>query len=54
MKAVCYDCPDRKVGCHSTCEAYKKFAEQREQINHARFVEHELLYGERNRKNEQR
>ena len=33
MKAACYDCPNRKVGCHSTCEAYKKFAEARTQHN---------------------
>lgn len=22
MKQVCKDCPDRVVGCHSTCERY--------------------------------
>lgn len=22
---TCYDCPDRYIGCHSSCEKYKKF-----------------------------
>ena len=27
-KNNCMDCPDRKVGCHSTCESYKRFREE--------------------------
>ena len=34
MKVPCKDCPNRYVGCHSKCEAYKEFnrhcEEQRE------------------------
>lgn len=33
MNCVCHECPDRKVGCHSTCDAYKKFSEERMQHN---------------------
>lgn len=25
MKAPCYKCPDRKLGCHSNCSKYKSF-----------------------------
>lgn len=28
MNAPCKDCKDRKLGCHSTCEKYKKFDEE--------------------------
>lgn len=28
MLAPCKDCKERKVGCHSTCEAYKEFQRQ--------------------------
>lgn len=27
--SVCKDCPDRQIGCHSTCERYKEQSEQR-------------------------
>lgn len=29
----CKDCPDRKVGCHSTCEGYLKRCKKRDEIN---------------------
>lgn len=25
VKTPCYECKDRKVGCHSICEKYKKY-----------------------------
>lgn len=28
----CIDCKDRKVGCHSNCEKYKKFKKYRNNI----------------------
>lgn len=28
MDAPCKDCPDRVVGCHSSCEKYKAFREE--------------------------
>lgn len=27
-KAPCKDCPDRQVGCHSTCEKYIEFKKE--------------------------
>ena len=32
-KAPCKDCPDRKVGCHSTCEKYLEFRKERDELN---------------------
>lgn len=29
MIAPCKNCPDRKVGCHATCEKYIAFQEER-------------------------
>ena len=34
--APCRDCPDRKPNCHSTCEKYLKFREEREKVYKAR------------------
>lgn len=28
MRVPCKDCPDRKLGCHSICEKYIKYAEE--------------------------
>lgn len=30
MIAPCKDCPDRVVGCHSTCERYKDYREEKD------------------------
>ena len=30
MNAPCKDRPNRSVGCHSTCEKYKAFREERD------------------------
>lgn len=44
------DCPNRKSGCHSTCEKYKKYNEFRRHINQERlkynngFYEYEGFY----------
>ncbi len=27
------DCPNRKVGCHSTCEKYLAFKKEKERVN---------------------
>lgn len=44
MAAPCKDCKDRFVGdgtnCHSTCEKYLAFKEERESISAARQVEY--------------
>jgi len=38
--APCKDCPDRKVDCHSECEKYKQFSEERKSISRMRIEEH--------------
>ena len=30
MRAPCHKCPDRAVGCHSSCSAYLIYHEERE------------------------
>lgn len=32
MKVPCHDCADRVVGCHSSCERYKLYAEECKRI----------------------
>lgn len=29
----CYKCTKRHIGCHSTCEGYKKYAEKTKKLN---------------------
>ena len=29
----CFNCTDRKIGCHSTCESYKQFREYKDALN---------------------
>lgn len=36
MNVPCYNCPDRCVGCHSTCEKYKAFRAVCDKANEAR------------------
>lgn len=36
MKIPCKDCPNRVFGCHSKCQAYKDFAEERRKILEAK------------------
>lgn len=33
IKCACKNCNDRKVGCHATCEKYKKFKEKTSEMN---------------------
>lgn len=35
MTCKCKNCTDRYVGCHSTCEDYKKFQEENEKAKKA-------------------
>lgn len=30
---TCKDCPDRAVGCHSTCEGYKHRCQKQKELN---------------------
>ena len=32
MKPPCKDCPDRQVGCHSTCEKYLLYKSELDKI----------------------
>lgn len=32
MKAPCYGCEKREVGCHVTCQGYKEFQAENEEI----------------------
>lgn len=32
MQAPCKNCPDRQLGCHSTCEKYIAFDKYRKEI----------------------
>ena len=34
--APCYGCEERHYKCHATCEAYKKFAEEKRKENKER------------------
>lgn len=50
--APCKDCPDRLVGCHSTCEKYITFAKEKRQQNEIiKKAKHEesLFYSPHNR-----
>ena len=35
------ECPDRVIGCHSTCERYKTYREYLDKINRARLAEND-------------
>lgn len=37
--APCKDCTDRIVGCHSTCEKYKLFRSDLDDLNHSKRLE---------------
>ena len=41
MKAPCKDCPNRQVGCHSSCKAYQEFSAERESVREARLKQRE-------------
>lgn len=32
MKVPCYNCPDRFVGCHSTCSKYIEYDKNRKEV----------------------
>jgi ribosomal protein S4 len=45
-KAPCKDCPDRKVGCHSTCKKYLAFRQERIELNKKIYKQKEAEYAE--------
>lgn len=42
---VCYHCKDRKVGCHSTCEAYLKEKQENEKMRQEKIKEAKINDG---------
>lgn len=42
MQVPCYNCPDRKFKCHSTCEKYLAFRAWRESVYEHRLKESEF------------
>lgn len=45
-KAPCKDCPNRQVGCHSTCEKYLTFRKERNELNESIYKQREKEYAE--------
>lgn len=43
MKAPCYGCPDRHVGCHAKCPAYQAFRADKDQENSRRLLEQKAI-----------
>lgn len=39
MLAPCYNCPNRHLGCHLTCELYSNFKKECEKLRQIRFSE---------------
>ena len=39
MKSVCYQCPDRAVGCHGTCKKYLEAKAAHEQARAAKLAD---------------
>lgn len=42
MVAPCKDCAKRELGCHSRCDKYKEYEEERRQIRERRLLENEI------------
>lgn len=49
MKSPCYNCEERQVGCHSTCESYKTFRAECDRLNDLKNKQKEQDYLERKR-----
>lgn len=53
MEAPCHNCPDRRIGCHSTCGRYKDYKVHNDGLKAARNKEKfisELMSGSRQRR----
>lgn len=44
MKNPCKNCEDRHHNCHSQCEEYQEFADERNRINERRYLHNNLTY----------
>lgn len=47
MSAPCYNCPARRIGCHSVCDKYIAFADQQKRIYNIRLKNNEIYYSQR-------
>ena len=45
MQPPCKDCPDRFLGCHSTCEKYIAYDKYRKEMLAKRAEQNRLTYG---------
>lgn len=41
---TCYDCPDRRVGCHASCEGYQKRRTQYDEQARRRFEQRQARF----------
>jgi hypothetical protein len=46
MNPPCKDCPNRQIGCHSTCEKYSEFRKERDALNEKIHKQKEAEYAE--------
>lgn len=52
MKAPCYGCEKREVGCHATCQGYKEFQAENEEIKKKKILNYicdEIMYSYKKR-----
>ena len=42
MIPPCKDCPDRQIGCHSTCEKYIEFKKENDKLRKERFIQNQI------------
>lgn len=43
-KSPCYNCQNRKIGCHGKCQSYLEYQAKNNAINIKRMEEHEKTY----------
>lgn len=41
MNSPCKNCNDRKIGCHSTCDKYELYSQERQLIREGRYKQEE-------------
>ena len=50
ISRVCYQCPDRKVGCHAWCERYIEESKKRSEMREKMRQEKELQFADATRR----
>lgn len=43
MPVPCYNCPERAMGCHASCDKYDAFSKERAAMREARFSAKEFV-----------